>query len=69
MLQLLLGFVIVIAVTVVPVMIAARLVGAQETGFGSAVFALFLQLCLALRCSILVQAPVSPSLSASSEVP
>ncbi len=46
MMQLLLGFAILLAVTVIPVMIAARLVGARKTGFGSAVFALFLQLIL-----------------------
>jgi hypothetical protein len=47
MAQLLLGFVILLAVTVVPVMISARLVGAHKTGFGSAVLALFMQLVLA----------------------
>ena len=44
--QLLLGFAILLAVTVIPVMIAARIVGAHKTSFGSAVFALFLQLIL-----------------------
>lgn len=46
MMQFLLGLAILLAVTVVPVMIAARVVGARKTGFGSAVFALFLQLIL-----------------------
>ena len=44
--QFLLGFAILLVLTVVPVMIAARIVGARKTGFGSAVFALFLQLVL-----------------------
>ena len=46
MMHLLLGFASVLAVTDVPVIVAARIVGARKTGFWSAVFAVFLQLIL-----------------------
>ncbi len=55
--QLLTGLVILLAVTVVPVMIAARLVGARKTGFGAAVLAVFLQLILATALLLLVSNP------------
>jgi len=48
MFSFLLGVSIVIALVVFPVMIAARIVGAGKTGFGSALLAVILQVCLSL---------------------
>lgn len=44
--QLLMGLAVLLAVTVIPVMIAARVVGARKTGIRAAIFALFLHLIL-----------------------
>ena len=44
--ELLLILAILVALLVVPVMLAARLVGAGKTGFGSALLAVVLQVCL-----------------------
>lgn len=43
MLQVLFVVVVLISLSVIPVMLAARLVGAGKTGFGSALLAVFLQ--------------------------
>lgn len=45
--QLMLGLAILLAVTVIPVMIAARIVRAGNTGIGAALLSLFLQMVLA----------------------
>ena len=54
----LVGILVVLLVTVVPVMIAARLVGARKTGFGSALLALFLQMVLAVAMLNLGPGPI-----------
>ena len=48
MLTFLLVVSIIIALVVFPVMIAARIVGAGKTGFGSALLAVILQVCLSM---------------------
>jgi hypothetical protein len=42
MIQLVISFAIIFIIIIYPIMLAARLVGAGKTGFGSVVFALFL---------------------------
>ena len=42
MIQLLISFAIIFIIIIYPIMLAARLVGAGKTGFGSVVFSLFL---------------------------
>ena len=42
MIQLLISFSIIFIIIIYPIMLAARLVGAGKTGFGSVVFSLFL---------------------------
>jgi len=56
--EFLIGLAIIIAVTVVPVMIAARLVGARKTGFGAALFALFLWIVLAAALLNVITHPI-----------
>ena len=48
MLQLIFMFIAVVAAMVVPVMIAARMVGAERTGFGTALIAVILQAVLSV---------------------
>ena len=48
MIQLVISLAIVFIIVIYPVMLAARLVGAGKTGVGSAVFAVFLQLCFGI---------------------
>jgi hypothetical protein len=48
MIQLVISLAIIVIIIIYPVMLAARLVGAGKTGFGSAVFSVFLQACLSL---------------------
>ena len=44
MIQLIISFAIIFIIIIYPIMLAARLVGAGKTGFGSVVFSLFLLL-------------------------
>src|SRR3546814_7332057 len=46
MLQLVLMFAVLVLALVVPVMLAARMVGAERTGFGTALIAVILQMVL-----------------------
>jgi hypothetical protein len=45
MMQLVVSLAIIFVIIIYPVMLAARLVGAGKTGFGSVLFAVFLQAC------------------------
>ena len=56
--RLVLAVLILIAVIVVPVMLAARLVGAGKAGFGSVLFAVFLQICLSAATHYFVSSRV-----------
>ena len=54
MIQLVISIAIVFIIVIYPVMLAARLVGAGKTGAGSAVFAVFLQLCFGILIKLFV---------------
>jgi asparagine N-glycosylation enzyme membrane subunit Stt3 len=46
MIQILIMIAVIVGLTVVPVMLAAKFIGAGKTGFGAALLAVFLQACL-----------------------
>ncbi len=54
MIQLVFSFAIIFFIIIYPVMLAARLVGAGKTGFGSVVFSVLLQVSLGLIIRLFV---------------
>ena len=58
MLQFIFILTALIAVLIFPVMLAARMVGAERTGFGSALLAVFLQACLSALLQAFSSNPV-----------
>jgi hypothetical protein len=47
-----------VAVLVLPVMLAARMVGAERTSFGAALLAVFLQACLSILLQLFAHNPI-----------
>ena len=62
MLPLLLFLLLLAAITVFPIMIAARIVGAQNTSFGYALFALLLQGAVSAMLQTFIHNPLLASL-------
>ena len=58
MMELLLAVGLLLAVTVVPIMIGARIVGAKNTGFGSAFFAVIMLTVLSIVVTKFIPNPV-----------
>lgn len=54
MTQIVISLAIIFIIIIYPVMLAARLVGAGKTGFGSAVFSVLLQSCLGILIKVFI---------------
>ncbi len=69
MLTLLLFLLILAAITVFPVMIAARIVGAKNTSFGYALFALLLQSAVSAVLQVFIHRPILAGIASLLIVP
>ena len=64
MMQIVISLAIIFIIIIYPVMLAARLVGAGKTGFGSVVFSVFLQLFLGILIKVFIVSELVAVLSA-----